>query len=105
MTWNVRVMAAREVFGPKWAEKRPGIADELYVVTTGEGKRERLRIGPPTPANLEAAERKAAQLRQLLSKGGEVQTKLAAPTLREATDDYLKRAPRRLAPAAARPPG
>src|SRR5258705_7935984 len=99
MTWKVRVLTAREVFGPAWAAKRPGIADELYVITTGDGKRERLRIGPPTPANLEAAERKAAQLRQLLAKGGDqLPSSLIAPTLREAADDYLKRAPRRLAP-------
>ena len=48
---KVRILTGREMQGPKWAAKHPSTADDLWVVVTGSGRRERHRIGPPTQEN------------------------------------------------------
>ncbi len=98
---SFRIITGRQRNGARWAAKYPEKADDLYVVgQVGGKKKERIRIGPPTPENQLAAENvvreweRRAQREALLSSG------LVSQSFAEAADAWLRqlksRAPKTL---------
>jgi len=86
---GISVVTSKAVKGPKWAERYPAKAADLWVRGHHNGKRVRIYIGPPTPENQARAEQKRAQLLaavEILSGS----RALVAPRFADAASEYLR---------------
>lgn len=87
---SVRVVSARELKGPAWAEKYPDKAQEIWVFAIANGKRKKVRIGPPTDENRALAERKRREWEILIERRALGQSQVMAPLLVDAIDEFAK---------------
>jgi integrase len=85
---EVRILTEREVMGEKHAQKRPARANDLWLVATHNGKRERKKVGRPTLGNIDRAEELRADWQAALDQ--QLGVELPIPTFRAIAEDFLK---------------
>ena len=90
-TVAVYIRTSRQTQGRAYCERYPEKADDLWVVASARGRKERIHIGSPTPENHERAQQKKEEIESALHLVRSSTASVLKPTLASAAAEYLRR--------------